>query len=68
MLHLAIAGQSAVRVEELEKDRPGLSFTADTLEELHRRHVDGDFFLIIGSDCLPDLPHWHEPRSCMTHA
>ncbi len=34
MLNLAIAGQPAFRVEELEKDRPGLSFTAVTLEEL----------------------------------
>lgn len=61
MLQLATAGHAAFRVDELEKDRPGLSFTADTLEELHRRHVDAELFLIIGSDCLPDLPRWHEP-------
>jgi nicotinate-nucleotide adenylyltransferase len=61
MLGLALAGQPAFRIDELEKDRPGLSYTADTLEELRRRHPDHEWALIIGSDCLPDLPHWHEP-------
>jgi nicotinate-nucleotide adenylyltransferase len=61
MLALAIAGHPAFRIDELEKDRPGMSYTADTLTELHRRHPENDFWLIIGSDCLPDLPHWHEP-------
>jgi nicotinate-nucleotide adenylyltransferase len=61
MLQLALAGQPAFRVEEMEKDRPGLSYTADTLEELHRRHPGDELFFLVGSDCLPDLPHWHEP-------
>ena len=35
MLQLASAGQPAFRVEELEKDRAGPSYTVDTLEEIH---------------------------------
>jgi nicotinate-nucleotide adenylyltransferase len=62
MLHLAVAGQPSFRVEELEKDRPGPSYTADTLEELRRRHAHTELFLLLGSDCLPDLPHWHDPQ------
>jgi nicotinate-nucleotide adenylyltransferase len=61
MLALAIAGHPAFRIDELEKDRPGISYTVDTLTELQRRCPDDDFWLIIGSDCLPDLPHWREP-------
>src|SRR5438105_2220029 len=61
MLALALAGQPAFRIDELEKDRPGPSYTADTMAELQRRHADAAFFLIVGADCLPDLPHWHEP-------
>src|SRR6266478_6582593 len=34
MLQLAVAGNVAFHVDELEKGRPGLSYTADTLEEL----------------------------------
>jgi nicotinate-nucleotide adenylyltransferase len=61
MLALAIAGQPAFQVEELEKDRPGPSYTADTLAELRRQHPEDVFFLLVGSDTLADLPHWYEP-------
>src|SRR5438876_207069 len=61
MLSLAISGQPAFRVEELERDRPGPSYTVDTLEELRRRHPDAELVLIIGSDSLHDLPLWYEP-------
>jgi nicotinate-nucleotide adenylyltransferase len=61
MLELAISGQAAFRVEEAERDRPGPSYTADTLEELHRRQPDAELVLIIGSDSLHDLPMWYQP-------
>lgn len=61
MLSLAIAGHAAFRIDELEKERSGPSYTADTLAELHRRHPDHDYFLLVGSDTLGDLPYWHEP-------
>jgi len=61
MLQLALAGQPAFRVDELEKDRPGPSYTVDTLEELQRRDSCAELFLIIGSDCLPDLASWLAP-------
>jgi nicotinate-nucleotide adenylyltransferase len=61
MLALALAGHPAFRVEDLEKERPGLSYTVDTLQEFHRLRPETDLHLIIGADCLPDLPHWREP-------
>ncbi|HLJ96257.1 MAG TPA: nicotinate-nucleotide adenylyltransferase [Gemmataceae bacterium] len=61
MLGLAIAGNPAFRIDELEKERPGSSYTVDTLAELQRQHPGVDWWLILGSDCLPDLPHWREP-------
>lgn len=61
MLALAISGHEAFRVDELERDRPGPSFTVDTLTELHVRQPEAEFFLIIGSDTLNDLPLWHQP-------
>jgi nicotinate-nucleotide adenylyltransferase len=68
MLSLAIAGQPLFRINDLEKDRPGPSYTADTLTELHRRHPEHDFHLILGSDCLPDLANWHDPVRIVTQA
>src|SRR5262249_45221679 len=55
MLQLAIAGYSIFHLDELEKNRDGPSYTADTLEELQRRAPQSELFLIIGSDCLPDI-------------
>jgi nicotinate-nucleotide adenylyltransferase len=68
MLALAIAGQPAFRVNELEKDRPGPSYTADTLAALRRQHPEDAFFLLVGSDTLADLPHWHEPTRVIESA
>jgi nicotinate-nucleotide adenylyltransferase len=47
----------------LENDRPGPSYTADTLQILRDRHPGAELFLIIGGDSLHDLPHWYQtPR------
>lgn len=68
MLALAVAGHPVFRVDDLEKDRPGPSYTVDTLDELSRRHADADLYLILGSDCLPDLPGWREPAKIAERA
>jgi nicotinate-nucleotide adenylyltransferase len=61
MLALAISGQPAFRVEKMERDRPGPSYTADTLEELSRREPGAELVLIVGSDSLRDMPLWYQP-------
>jgi nicotinate-nucleotide adenylyltransferase len=68
MLALAVAGHPAFGVEEIEKDRPGPSYTADTLQELAKSHPDVDWHFILGSDSLPDLPLWHEPARILKMA
>ncbi len=68
MLRLALAGRPAFQVDDLEKGRPGPSYTADTLEELHRRHPGVELHLLVGSDCLPDLPLWYEPARIIAAA
>jgi nicotinate-nucleotide adenylyltransferase len=62
MLELSVAGQPAFQIDELEKDRPGPSFTVHTLEELRRRQPADEFFLLLGSDTLHDLKHWYQPE------
>lgn len=68
MLKLALAGQPAFRVDTLENDRPGTSYTADTLAELALRHPGSEWSLILGADALHDLPQWHEPRRIVDSA
>jgi nicotinate-nucleotide adenylyltransferase len=68
MLGLAVAGHPAFRVDQLEKDRDGPSYTVDTLDELHRRHPADDFLLLIGSDTLADLAKWRSPERIVARA
>jgi nicotinate-nucleotide adenylyltransferase len=40
----------------------------DTLADLRRRHPANEFFLLIGSDTLADLPQWREPIRILQQA
>src|SRR5262245_29724743 len=62
MLALAIAGQPAFRIDELEKNRTGPSYTVDTLTQLHAARPGDEFFFILGADSVRDLPIWYQPR------
>lgn len=62
MLQLAIAGHPVFRIDEIEKNRPGPSYTYLTLEELRQRHAGAELYLIVGADSLNDLPQWVQPR------
>lgn len=68
MIQLAIAGHPQFRLSDIEKERPGPSYTADTLSALHDQRPEVDWHLLLGSDCLPDLPGWHEPLRVVSQA
>lgn len=68
MLELAVAGHPGFRVERIEKELPPPSYTAETLAALRARHPGAEFSLLMGSDGLPDLPGWHEPRAVLERA
>jgi nicotinate-nucleotide adenylyltransferase len=62
MLMLAISGNPTFAIDELEKDRPGPSYTVDTLGTLRQREPAAELWLILGGDSVVDLPKWYEPR------
>jgi nicotinate-nucleotide adenylyltransferase len=68
MLAVATAGHAAFRIDELEKERPGRSYTVETLAELRRRHPAHTFSLLIGGDSLADLPTWRDPQGIAAQA
>jgi nicotinate-nucleotide adenylyltransferase len=69
MLSLALAGQEdKFRVETIERDRPGLSYTADTLDLLNEQYPGTEWFLLLGADSVQDLPTWHEPLRIIDRA
>src|SRR5947209_18862273 len=45
MLRLAVAGYPVFQVDELENQRPGPSYTADTLDALQVRFADASLYL-----------------------
>ncbi len=63
MLRLALAGQPSFTISLVEANRPGPSYTTDTLSELRRDFPSGtELFFIMGMDSLEELPTWHEPQ------
>ena len=65
MLKLALAGHEAMNVSTLEIDRGGVSYTVDTLNEIHQQQPEAELFFLMGADSLLELPTWREPaRIC----
>lgn len=62
MLEAAIAGDARFQVSDLEFQRPGPSYSVDTLRELHRIEGDGQLFFILGADQLAEFASWKEPE------
>ena len=62
MLTLALSGQPAFHIKELENERSGPSYTVDTLSQIRKTHPDDDIYLIIGADTLLDFPNWRQPQ------
>ncbi|MBR4224061.1 MAG: nicotinate-nicotinamide nucleotide adenylyltransferase, partial [Oscillospiraceae bacterium] len=56
MCCIAFAGLG--EVSDMELKREDVSYTVDTLEELHRTCPDS-YVLAVGSDSLRTLPLWH---------
>lgn len=62
MVALAIADNPHFRLSRVEVDRPGVSYSVDTVARLREElGPETRLFFIIGGDMLRDLPSWHEP-------
>lgn len=61
LVETAVADLQWASVSRIEVDRDGPTYTTDTLDELIAAS-DRDWWFILGTDALADLPHWKEPR------
>jgi nicotinate-nucleotide adenylyltransferase len=61
LVALAIEGRDGYRVSDLELLRPGVSYTARTLRDLHAQgwHARQIFF-IVGADAFADIATWYD--------
>src|SRR5947209_10384669 len=57
---MAVEDDERFAVCDLEAHRDGLSYTVDTLEELHSQMPDSEFFLIVGADVAAGFAEWRE--------
>ena len=63
MTILATRSNKFFRVSDMELRRTGLSYTLDTMNELHETFGrTTELFFIIGADSLADLRKWHAAR------
>ena len=59
MTVIATASNPRFAVSRIEVDRPGPTFTIDTLRELHASAAGADLFFITGADALTQILGWH---------
>jgi len=69
MLELAVAAEPRLVVDARELDRPGPSYTVDTLAGLRTEiGPERPVALLVGADAFAGLPSWHRWRELVTLA
>ena len=68
MLERLVAGDDRFSVDPVEMDRPGLSYTVDTLADFAGRYPEARRFFLIGEDFVTQFPQWREPEQIATLA
>ena len=65
MCEYAIGADARFGVSRIEIDRPGPSYSVDTLRELRERAPDDELVLLIGGDQAAALRSWREPEALL---
>lgn len=61
MLRLALRGKRAFRVSTLEVERPGATYTMETMARLRAERGRDEIFFIMGRGTFAQLGRWREP-------
>jgi nicotinate-nucleotide adenylyltransferase len=62
MLRLAVDDEPDVKISTVELERPGASYTVDTLSVLKQEYTGGDLYFILGWDSLEYIDRWRQPE------
>lgn len=66
MVRLSLEGNPRFELSTVELDRPGPSFSLDTLRALRRDLGEAaDLYFLVGCDALPALHTWHQPETLL---
>ena len=65
MLERAIEGELRFEICGLELERPGVSYTIDTIRALRQMYQGATLLFLIGADTLPELHTWKDIDSLL---
>jgi nicotinate-nucleotide adenylyltransferase len=65
MCELAVGTDARFGVSRAEVDRPGPSYTVDTLRALSSQAPEDELTVILGADQASNLPSWREPENVL---
>jgi nicotinate-nucleotide adenylyltransferase len=72
MTVIATAGDPRFRVSRVDIDRPGPTYTVDTLRDLHAEYdtegQEADLYFITGADAIAAILTWHQHEQVMALA
>lgn len=69
MIQRAIGDNECFKLQPIEFERPGPSYTYDTIAVLKERYPDIEIYFIIGADMVQYLPKWYriDDLMCEVH-
>ncbi|WP_368652145.1 nicotinate-nucleotide adenylyltransferase [Ornithinibacillus sp. 4-3] len=65
MVELATEDNPFFKVDAIEINRSGKSYSIDTVKALRKQNPTVDFYFIIGADMVEYLPKWHQIETLM---
>jgi nicotinate-nucleotide adenylyltransferase len=66
MTRLAIAGDDLFELSAIEMERPGPSYTIDSVDDLQRLYgADADLYLVLSASSLAEIDTWREPDALL---
>lgn len=60
MTVIATASNPKFTVSRVDIDRPGITYTIDTLTDIHAQHPDAELFFITGADAVAEIMQWKD--------
>lgn len=67
LCRLAFSDVAGAEVSNIELDRSGVSYTADTVTALKARYPEDELFLLMGTDMLLSFENWYRPDEIAKH-
>lgn len=62
MTVIATAANPKFTVSRVDIDRPGVTYTIDTLRDIRVQHPDAELFFITGADAVAEIMQWKDAR------